>query len=126
MYRRRRRLFTSPTSQPRARQAQQKAQERSYGTCLHTIHQYETKSALDGSAECAVKFPFVPNAGYSFTVSKHSYHSASSGEWGERRTIMLNWYRKASGGVAAMAARLAEAEQARRTADGLEPAETAV
>jgi hypothetical protein len=115
MYRRRRRLFTSLTSQPRARQAQQKAQERSYGTCLHTIHQYETKSALDGSAECAVKFPFVPNAGYSFTVSKHSYHSASSGEWGERRTIMLNWYRKASGTARTPRAALAVAANANAT-----------
>jgi hypothetical protein len=72
-------------------QRQQKAQARSYGTCLHTLEQFQAKSPTDGSAECAVKFPFVPNAGYSFTVSRRSYHSASSGELGERRTIMLNW-----------------------------------
>ena len=75
-------------------QKQQKAQARSYGTCLHTSEQFQAKSAKDGQADCAVKFPFVPNAGYSFTVSRRSYHSASSGEFGERRTIMLNWYKK--------------------------------
>lgn len=83
-------MFYLPTGTER----QQKAQARSYGTCLHTLEQFQAKSPTDGSAECAVKFPFVPNAGYSFTVSRRSYHSASSGELGERRTIMLNWYKK--------------------------------
>ena len=36
---------------------------------------------------------FLPNAGYSFTVSKRSFHSATGGAHGLRRTIMLNWYK---------------------------------
>jgi hypothetical protein len=72
---------------------QQKAQEASYGTCLHTSAQYAKRSKSNGAAQCAVKFPFKPNVGYSFTVNRHSFHSASAGELGERRTIMLNWYK---------------------------------
>jgi hypothetical protein len=72
---------------------QQRAQADSYGTCLHTPAQYAKRSKTNGAAPCAVKFRFAPNVGYSFTVNKNSFHSASAGEHGERRTIMLNWYK---------------------------------
>lgn len=77
---------------PSGSSKQQKKQAASYGTCLHTPEQYAQRSKINGAAPCAVKFRFAPNVGYSFTVSRHSYHSASAGDLGERRTIMLNWY----------------------------------
>ena len=73
---------------PSGSEKQQKAQQDRYGTCLHTSQQYAKRSKDNGSAQCAVKFPFSANVGYSFTVHKHSFHSASAGELGERRTIM--------------------------------------
>lgn len=71
---------------------QQLQQALTYGTCLHTKAQYAARSKVDGSATCATKFKYLPNAGYSFTVSKSSFHSATAGDFGLRRTIMLNWY----------------------------------
>ena len=73
-------------------QEQRRSQALEYGTCLHTKEQFDKRSKEDGSAPCETKFKFIPNAGYSFTVSKGSFHSASAGNHGLRRTIMLNWY----------------------------------
>ena len=73
---------------PSGSDKQQQAQAGAYGTCLHTSEQYAGRSKINGAAQCAVKFPFAPNVGYSFTVNKHSFHSASAGEFGQRRTIM--------------------------------------
>eukprot|EP00241_Pyramimonas_parkeae_P012278 CAMPEP_0114250934 /NCGR_PEP_ID=MMETSP0058-20121206/14978_1 /TAXON_ID=36894 /ORGANISM="Pyramimonas parkeae, CCMP726" /LENGTH=281 /DNA_ID=CAMNT_0001364655 /DNA_START=125 /DNA_END=970 /DNA_ORIENTATION=- len=71
---------------------QRKKQASEYGTCLHTKAQFDARSKVDGATQCASKFMFLANAGYTFTVSRNSYHSASAGNYGPRRTIMLNWY----------------------------------
>ena len=68
------------------RQARRRRGGQDYGTCLHSRAQFDARTPLpgngthgrrvDGEAECAVKFRFLPNSGYAFSVSGASYHSA--------------------------------------------------
>lgn len=76
-------------------------QEMTYGTCLHTVAQntaaQKKKKGSHAVAPCAAKFRFAPNTGYTFSVHKTSFHSVekvNAKRTGERRTFMVNWYRK--------------------------------
>ncbi|KAK3238660.1 hypothetical protein CYMTET_51339 [Cymbomonas tetramitiformis] len=79
-----------------------------YGTCLHTFAQYKNRIiqekgverkgvGRDGEGDCFYKFQFLPNSGYSFRVSKSSWHSAPNRfikhhETIHRNTLLVNWY----------------------------------
>ena len=77
-----------------------------YGTCLHNDAQAKVarkgiparkpKYTAGKNAPCAVKFPFVNNTGYAFTVHTSSWHSVEKVPKfaGNRRTFMINWYQK--------------------------------
>ena len=67
-----------------------------YGTCVHTRAQQARRDVKkDEEGDCWAKFAYQPNSGYSFYISRHSYHSSPNSRVfnnGDRRTMLVNWY----------------------------------
>jgi len=67
-----------------------------YGTCVHTQQQQARRDVRkDEEGDCWAKFAYQPNSGYSFFISRHSYHSSPNSRVvnkGDRRTMLVNWY----------------------------------
>lgn len=72
------------------------AQESLYGTCVHTVLQYENRDMNNNAAApCEKKFGFRHNSMYAFKVHETSYHSVEKvKDAGERKTLLVNWYRE--------------------------------
>ena len=67
-----------------------------YGTCVHTRQQQARRDVKkDEEGDCWAKFMYAQNSGYSFYISRHSYHSSPNSRVfnkGDRRTMLVNWY----------------------------------
>ena len=72
-----------------------------YGTNMHTVQQFKSRSKRTGMAPPSRKLLFLPNTAYAFKVHATSYHSVSTygTDGGERLTFMINWYDDDQSGI---------------------------